>query len=168
MFRNMSAKLLLASLAVAALSGPAFGRGIQNWTYEKLMDGSDLIVIAKPIASVDIEEKEFPGFPFLPNFPTDTVVGVETTFEVQGVLKGEGERQEGEKRLKLTKIVLHHYRLNGRTPPNGPNLVAFDPQQPKTYLLFLKKAPDTGRYVPVNGQADPAMYSVIELKRPLE
>jgi hypothetical protein len=46
---------------------------------------------------------------------------------------------------------------------NGPELLSFESKGSTLYLLFLVRERD-GRYAPVTGQTDPALYSVIRLQ----
>ncbi len=73
---------------------------------------------------------------------------------------------KGDKTLKT--IVLHHYRLKDptRIPPNGPDFVSFKPpfdlEKSERFMLFLKRESD-GKYAPVSGQIDPALWDVVKL-----
>ena len=132
----------------------ALGRIKPLWSYQKMQEQADLIVIAKPISTTNTSERAV-----LPNIsPNVHVVGVETEFAVRVVMKGEGAVQ---------KITLHHYRLanveDGRVMRGAPQLVSFDPKQHPCYLLFLKKEAD-GRFAPVTGQTDPGADCVIKLE----
>jgi hypothetical protein len=84
-------------------------------------------------------------------------LGVSTEFDVRLVFKGKDA---------LKKFTLHHYKLadQRQTFVSGPDLIAFDSKPwPKPVLLFLVRERD-GRYAPVTGQTDPALYSVIQLQ----
>jgi hypothetical protein len=150
---DISMKTVLTLALLLSLPVIAFGRIRPVWTYERMYDNSDLVVIAKPVASTQLEEKMT-----LPNIsPAILVVGVETQLDVRLVLKGEP---------KTKTIALHHYAL--QKPADGltrgaPQLVSFDPKQPVCYLMFLKREAND-RYAPVTGQTDPAAESVIELE----
>ncbi len=78
-----------------------------------------------------------------------TVYGVETTFEVQAVLKGQPD---------VKTFILHHYdRGNAvdRLRMGGdPRFVYFEVKDKKRYLMFLKQEAD-GRYAAISGQYDP-------------
>jgi hypothetical protein len=81
-------------------------------------------------------------------------VGVQTTFRVCAVLKGD---------KALKRFTLHHFR-DARPDPhelNGPGVVTFDPARggEATFLLFLVRERD-GRYAPYGGQTDPGAQSV--------
>lgn len=146
---HCSYRAVLAILVILASAGIVDARGIATWSYQKLLDKSDVVVIATPTATSDSTEKlqnlEGSGQP---------VIGVETKFTVSAVLKGDKE---------IRTLVLHHYRDDGGIIPNGPCLVSFNPEMERTYLLFLVREGD-GRFAPTFGQVDPAVcgISVIE------
>lgn len=73
------------------------------------------------------------------------MIGVETKFSVIAVVKGT---------LINTPLVLHHYRPDRMTVPNGPEFLEFKPQERRTLRLWLVREAD-GRYAPVTGQTDP-------------
>jgi hypothetical protein len=148
----------LHSLVVVALSlftgaGIVGARPISAWSDEELLAKSDLVVIAIPTSTHDIRERfSYPSICF-----HRPVVGVETTFAVSAVLKGDYNRKQ---------LILHHYRLdNDRIGNafivNGPLLVFFDPARKQTFRLFLVRESD-GVYNPVSGQTD-ALLSVKSL-----
>ncbi len=132
------------------------------WTYSKLFETADRIVIAR--AKKTVEESGFPEKPYL--------VGVVTTFEVLHTLKGEGK--EG------TLLVRHLGYVRDekiRVPDNGPLLVRFLTKRlpvrypggaasldTPQYLLFLRKQ-DGGRYECVSGQLNPTA-SIKQLHEP--
>lgn len=159
-------KALLAALVLACCVTPGSkARTFSTLSYQGLLDKSDLVVIATPATkTTDTAEESF-----LPNiFSQDKdgnlskvrATGVETTFKVCAVLKGDKD---------LRQFVLHHYReASAKLTMDGPMLVYFDPsdmKQRNSCLLFLIREPD-GRYAPTGGQTDPA-YKVIS-KVPME
>ena len=82
---------LLTSLIVVISSS---ARPVAFWSYDKLTEEADVIIIATPTSSRDTREKTtFPGQSSVP------AVGVETSFEILSVLKGE---------KNLKKVVFHH------------------------------------------------------------
>lgn len=152
--KTLSLMCTLIALPMAA----ADARLIENWPYERLMEESDLVVVAK------VESfSEFDGTTEIPQFQ-GTIVPKIGTFRVAGILKGE---HEGE-----TLELVHCQLANDQFfPPNGPLLAQFETTgrlirietegeagsliqegQP-SYLLFLKRRED-GRYEPVAGQVD--------------
>jgi hypothetical protein len=142
---------VLASVLVLGMTGIATARAVRIWSYQELLDKSDLVVLATPAATNDTEEHID-----LPGFSGEHVIGVETKFSLSAVLKGD---------KALRNLVLHHYRTADGTNiphvPNGPSFVSFTPADERTaiqrtYILFLLREPD-GRYAPVVGQADPGL-----------
>jgi hypothetical protein len=122
---------------------------IRIWSYEELLEKSDLVVIATPAATNDTKEHID-----LPGVVGEHVIGVETTFTVSTVLKGD---------KGLRDFVFHHYRTtDGSNIPhvaNGPSFVSFKPVAnttigPRTFILFLVREAD-GRYAPIVGQTHP-------------
>ncbi|MDZ4815676.1 MAG: hypothetical protein SGI71_05370 [Verrucomicrobiota bacterium] len=124
---------------------------MQNWSYQELYDQADLVVIAKPISTLETTEKVV-----LPDISPGSVVGLSTEFDIRVVMKGD---------KSVKKVTLHHYKLADPQEwmRNGPNLASFDPKQKTRFLLFLHREAD-GRYSPVSGQVDPAWFSVIKLE----
>lgn len=120
-------------------------RLISHMSYQELLDKSDLVVIATPTSTNDTKERIG-----LPGLVAQPVVGVETKFEVSAVFKGD---------KALKDLVLHHYRADAITVSNGPNLVSFDPEKKRTFLLFLVRETD-GRYAPAFGQLDPGFCGI--------
>lgn len=148
--------LLLVTSALFAMTVLAAARAVRIWSYEELLEKSELVVLATPTATNDTKEHVD-----LPGFSGEHLVGVETRFIPSAVLKGD---------KALKSFVLHHYRTADGTNmphlPNGPGFVSFTPAQSpngiqRTYILFLVREPD-GRYAPVVGQADPG-FAVKEL-----
>ena len=133
-FLTLFASLLLV-ISISA-------RPVAIWPYDKLTEEADVIIIATPTSSRDTSEKTtFPGQSSV------AAVGVETTFDILSVLKGE-------KGLKT--IVFHHLRAEkpNEEMPDGPSPVAFKLEEKKRFLLFLKLEPD-GRLSSLTGQTDP-------------
>ena len=148
----------LTVAAVLAAAGLAHARPVPSWTYEKLAAEADLIVIATPTRAKDTGEKA--NVPYVQRVGKDGKAGpiravwVDTTFEVQVVLKGKDDPKE---------FVLVHLRETEpeKDPvPNGPNLLTLDLKGKKRYLLFLKRSGD--KFIPTTGQTDPA-WSVKDL-----
>jgi hypothetical protein len=148
---NMKTIRLLALITalLPGLAGIVAARGLRIWPYQELLDKSDLVILATPAATNDTKEQID-----LPGFAGEHVIGVETTFTVSAVLKGDKTPKD---------LVLHHYRtIDGQNIPhipNGPSFVSFEPVAnpsiaPQTFILFLTREAD-GRYAPVVGQTDP-------------
>jgi hypothetical protein len=141
--------LLLATACLLVATDIVAARAVRIWSYQELLEKSDLVVIASVTANNDtMEHIDLPGF------QGQRVIGVESRFAVSAVLKGD---------KTLKDFFLHHYRPgpDGMIVPNGPTFVYFavsengsTPQ--RTYMLFLKREAD-GRYAPVVGQSDPGL-----------
>jgi hypothetical protein len=122
----------------------------QFWSYETLTDKATVVVIATPTKTEETSElAALPNIVTVRSDGTNEPVmgkGVETTFDVLTVLKGE---------CNTNTFVLHHFKLaRQEIVLNGPGLVSFDPRDKKRYLMFLQREAD-GRYVAVSGQTDP-------------
>ncbi len=140
-------KKLLFTSVFLALASDCGARPVAYWPYEKLTKEADLLVIATPTRTVDTGEKmNLPGV--ARNNKPIAGLGVNTTFKVLAVLKGEQD---------LKSFVLFHLREAEpeEMAPNAPMLVSFDPKKNKRYLLFLKREAD-GRFSSLCGQTDPA------------
>ena len=148
--------LCVVSCVVLAAAGICPARPVPAWSYEKLVAGADLVVIATATAARDTKEPAV--VPGVSRAGVDgkvapvAAVGVETTFTLQAVLKGEAK--------DLKEFVVYHLRepdAQAQAPAvNAPMLVKFDVEARHKYLLFLKREAG-GRYVPVTGQTDPAI-----------
>lgn len=128
---------------------------MRHWSYQELLDKSDLVVIAAPTVSADTKEQiDLPGYTAM------RAIGVETQFKVSAVLKGD---------KALKNLVLHHYRAPKPDVSylNGPNLVSFDTSKKRSFLIFLVREAD-GRYAPTSGQTDPAHFAVHAIEGNLE
>jgi hypothetical protein len=161
-------------LAVAAATcwaaGPAAGRLVESWSYDRLFKEADLVVIAVPAG----EEKADDAFGERP-WHLD-VVGLNTTFDIKHTLKGEAEGEQ---------VKMLHFRF--ADPPKGKRVVIDDGPEfvavrrksltvregdrplhlwAPEYLLFLRRLKD-GRYEPVSGKVDPK-FAVRELSEPLD
>ena len=149
-------KTYLTLLAWTFIVFQSHARLMQIWTYDMLNDKAALVVIATPTKVVETSElMVFPNITTVyPNGQQEAVKGkgVETTFKVLTVLKGEPD---------IKQLVLHHYALASAPADGEPMLVSFKPEGNQQFLMFLQKETD-GRYVAVSGQTDP-QFSVIEL-----
>ena len=140
----MNPKLLIIVLLSLELMAPA--RAVRLWSDAELERAADLIVIATPLATIDLNEINSLGFTSTATFHS-RFRGEETTFRVRNVLKGMPEND---------RIVVHHYReeLAWGSPPNGPTFVTFVSPTTNEWLLYLVKD-GAKRYAPVTGQIDP-------------
>lgn len=141
--------VLLAAAFLLISTGVTAARVVRIWSYQELLEKSDLVAIATPTATNDTKEHID-----LPGFVGQRVIGVQTRFAVSAVLKGD---------RTLRGFVFHHYRPDphGVMVPNGPSFVHFElAEKPtliqRTFILFLVREAD-GRYAPVVGQADPGL-----------
>jgi hypothetical protein len=135
-------RYLLALILLLATAFLAEARIVEIWSYQRLEDRADLVVIGIVTSTTDTTEATV-----LPNLRPDVhVIGVSTEFRIGTVLKGNHN---------LKSCVLHHYRLANPDGVllNGPALVSFDSMARGHYLLFLTREVD-GRYAPVAGQVD--------------
>lgn len=149
--------------AMISLSLRAPARGVRLWSDGQLMGASDLVVVATPIETKDLQETTSLGW--------DTgrtgvrFRGVVTTFKVFDVIKGICD---------TNRIVLHHYREDGisvgkvsipavtngpvfmipSTLDNGPGFIGFVLNETNRLVLYLVKD-GPSRYAPVTGQIDP-------------
>ena len=88
----MNMKKIIPILSILLLATVAFARVHAYWSYDKLTKEADLIVIATPVSVQDTAERT--TFPDIVQTDTNNVrrpvpaVGVETTFAVLSVLKG--------------------------------------------------------------------------------
>ena len=153
-------KTYLTLLMSLCLVLESHARLMQAWTYDMLNDKATLVVIAMPTTVKETGElAALPHIVSIPTSPSGTNVnvmgnGVETSFDVLTVLKGEPSTKT---------LVLHHFSLvNLKAMSGGPFLVSFEPKDKKRYLMFLQKEAD-GRYVAVSGQTDP-MLSIIGIE----
>jgi hypothetical protein len=134
--------LVLAVLLTSPL--PTFARRVLQWSYQDLTKEADVVVIARAIESENTKDEHKSDWSI-------EFEGVNTRFEVLGVLKGETDKT----------ITLLHFEWGNAKPGkegddfirNGPHLIEFKKGIPE-YLLFLKRRSD-GRYEPVSGQIDP-------------
>src|SRR6266481_7572707 len=138
---------LALSLSLAELG---HARIAQSWTYEEMFNKADLVVLARFVSSEDTNERSV----LKENLPQPVdVLGVISRFDTCLILKGPKD---------VTKFELHHYKLNGPPVGNGPALIRVTAGRQPAFLMFLVKETN-GRYVPVTGQSDPAVFSVLEL-----
>jgi hypothetical protein len=154
-------------IALMGLAMPTTARLLENWSYERLMKESDLVVIATAVKTEATADKG-PEHSWPYEF-----VGQETTFKVTNAIKGKPPAE--------TFKVLHFKfgELKKREPKkelsgfdtaiiNGSQFVSFRTGEYKLilngetrmhstapdYLLYLRALKD-GRYEPVSGQIDP-------------
>jgi hypothetical protein len=132
-------------LAAALISVPAAflqARVFHMPSDEELLAKSDLVVVATPTATHETKDRVADFF----NFHAEAV-GVETTFAVSAVVKGDPATKE---------LILYHYWGRASAVPNGAMLVSFDPAKKEVFRLYLIRLAN-GRYAPAAGQMDAAL-----------
>jgi len=126
---------------------------LPSYSYEDMFAKSDLVVIAKPVASRDTGERKLDRH-VNPPVPVASVI---TQCDALYVLKGP----------KLKRFKLHHYRDVSRHDPNvvvigAPTGIRFDPSKNARYLMFLVRDA-VGLFAPFAGQTDVELISVQEI-----
>jgi len=136
----MNPKLLLSLALVLSGVLSVSARLVRSWSDAELMKASDLVVVATPLATKDLDETNSLGW------PAGGFRGVETTFKVFDAVKGMPVND---------RILLHHYRydISERSLSRGPDFVSFPQGSTNTLVLYLIKD-GTSRYAPVAGQVD--------------
>lgn len=153
--------LFIFLVALTSLTSEA--RMTKSWTYQELLQKSDLVAIATPVESTKdtTEVSELPNLPYIDKKGQHIgfkVIGVESKMKIAVTFKGKSSGKD---------LVLHHYRSQDSEMAqiDGPELASFDVRnlnRRHSYLLFLIKEKD-GRYAPTTGQTDPIPESIIEL-----
>jgi hypothetical protein len=157
---NTGRRLLASLLTVAFFAVPrsAVARLVEAWPYEKLTKNSDLIVVAVPVGTKEVNERK--------DFDRGNgayLQGVVTTFVVKGTLKGECGKT----------IEVLHYELKFEPKKVGviddaPTTIKFEASPPEKagagqeYCLFLKARKDK-RFEFTSGVDDPQL-SVREMR----
>jgi hypothetical protein len=138
---------VVAVLAISLLCCSAKGRPVRIWSEEELFEQADLVVLVKAAGT-----KEVPVMRKKPIKP-DAWIEVETTFDMQSVLKGEAAKKP---------LGVRHNKYYGKEGEfaviDGPSFVEFDAKKPRQYLAFLKAVKVDGEvayYEPLTGQYDP-------------
>ena len=141
--------VLVLSVTLASGQLTVIGRvPTEAQTYQEMFDKADLVVIASSISTKETKEQ-------LKLLGTVDVVGVETEFVTRLTLKGSKD---------ITHFILHHYQEpDDQFTANGPFLIKIKPGQHAGFLMFLVKDKE-GRYAPVTGQVDPALFSILQLR----
>jgi len=112
-------RIITGCLILSAATFIAWARFINARSYDELDKMSDIIVVARPVATNDTDEKTI-----LPRISPDVlVVGLSSEFEIIANLKGD---------KSLKKLVVHHYRFanpDQGVVVNPPMLASFDPKK---------------------------------------
>jgi hypothetical protein len=148
---------ILVCLMLLGLVFVSYSRSIIIYSFDELTDKATVVVIATPTTvTATTNQCTFDGGNIMGT-------GVETSFRILGVFKGD---------RNIKELTLRYFARS--TPESemkngvmigyldGPGLISFEPNSHKQYLMFLQKEAD-GRYVAVTGQEDP-IYSVQQLK----
>jgi hypothetical protein len=148
-----------ASPSVVARSG-------KRWTYREMLEKSDLVVIGDWSGTKETDERST----LAETAPPVRVIGVTTEFKASLVLKGPKD---------VKKLGLHYYKFqyeDDALRDLAPQLIRIlEPVERDgvnypgggRFLLFLSKEGD-GRYAPVTGQTNPAVYSVLNLREAVD
>lgn len=158
----MFLRILSASIICLGAATSSHARLIEDWSYDRLLNTADVVVIATVIGNKEWTEPiELPLF-------ADALEGRLATFKVEAALKG---KNPGD------KIELIHCRLKEDVSvENGPLLAEFrqkgrllhieavdgvrgkrtEQEATPQYILFLKARTD-GRFEPVAGQVDSSL-----------
>lgn len=151
----MFARALTAVFIVITAAVPANARTFQKWSYDRLNEKSDIVVIATVESTAGWDDPAD-----MPRFGETVFKGQLTSFKIRGMLKGE---------LAEPELKLVHYVVTANSRPGhglGGRAYVADFQKvvrdkdgndtgPPHYLLFLKRRKD-GRLEPVSGQVDSA------------
>jgi hypothetical protein len=124
----------------------ALARVIHVWTEAEMQKAAQLVVIGTVSDVRDLEETN------AVLWPSCKFVGVEATFAVSKILKGDFTNRT---------VVLHYYRFDPPhySPPNGPSFLDLTNSDTNQFIMYL--APDgVSRFAPVSGQLDPSMDAV--------
>jgi hypothetical protein len=154
-------------IGLFAFSTPTDARLIEEWSFERLMKESDVVVIATAVKT-EVTDDKGPEHSWQYEF-----VGQETTFKVTSTLKG---KLPGESfkvlHFKFGELKKSEPKTGRRFVDNaiinGPGFVSFRTGEhkltlnletrtistPPNYLLYLRALKD-GRFEPVSGQIDP-------------
>jgi len=133
---------VLVTLLTLVLTGVVGARLARMWSDKELLDKSELAVIATPTTAHDTKERGG-----MPGFEAQPIIGVETTFAVVAILKGDPTTKQ---------VILHHYRANRVQTINAPTFLSFDTKNRHNFRLYIVREAD-GRYAPVTGQIDPGL-----------
>jgi hypothetical protein len=140
----MKKRIPIVLLLLVGIS--AFARAIHVWTEAEMQKAAQLVVIGSVSDVRDLAETN------TVLWPSCKFVGVEATFSISKVLKGD---------LTNSTVILHYYRFDPPhfCPPNGPCFLDLTPGDTNQFLLYL--VPDgVSRFAPVSGQLDPSLDSV--------
>jgi hypothetical protein len=139
-------KKSMAIVLLLLISVSAFARIFRIWKEAEMQKASQLIVIGKVVNVRDSGETN------AVMCPPCKVLGVEATFAVSKVLKGD---------FTNNTVVLHYYRFDPSSCSldDGPSFLNLTPTNTNQFLLYLV-SDGASRYAPVSGQIDPSLDAV--------
>jgi hypothetical protein len=117
---------MLTTAFLLGFTGIVAARVVRIWSYQELLEKSDLVVLATPTATNDTKEHID-----LPGFVREHVIGVETRFAVSALLKGDEA---------LRDFALHHYRTT-----DGSNMWALHAKPVGRIVTFFLRRAYNGR-----------------------
>jgi len=144
---NPRTAFLMVAMSLCTTPSVVHGYASTYPSYDWMTANSDLVVIATPLARQEQgEDAQLPGVSQGPNRDPVPAVGIETTFSILAVLKGDEKLTGG-------TFALVHYREKVKdtsgTHRGGPMLVNFKAGEGSAYLMFLKDRGD-GRFEAVH------------------
>lgn len=129
----------MAAMLAVLFAFEVEARPARAWKDVELWNEAEIVVLATPQSTKDVA--------IAGESRPEYWIDVETTLDVQAVLKGKAD----------DKIIFRHARYAGgvMAVPNGPSFVMLDPAKRQQFLLFLKRGKD-GALEPLSGQMDAA------------
>jgi len=168
---NKFLKPSVAMLISILFATPTKARLIEVWTYNQLVEASDVVVVVEPLENQAAKDT-FPDMPA--RYSVGDFEATDTLFQVHTVLKG------GNNPVKALTVLHFSYSKQATNIMNGGLFISFPIErrtsqgidwssvqspgtplapapefrkQGKVYLAFLKARKD-GRFEPVRGQYD--------------
>jgi hypothetical protein len=139
-------KKSIPSVLLLLVGISAFARIVHIWTEAEMQKAAQLVVVGTVANVRDLDETN------TVLWPSCKFVGVEATFTVSKVLKGDFTNRT---------VRLHYYRFDPLhfCPPNGRSFIDLTSTETNQFLLYLV-SDGAARYAPVSGQLDPALDAV--------
>ena len=168
---NKFLKPIAAIFISILLATPTQGRFLEVWTYQQLVEASDLVVLVEPLENQAAKDT-FPDMPT--RYSVKDFEATDTLFKVHTVVKG------GSNPTKELTVLHFNYSKQATNTTNGGLFIVFPIErgtlqgidwssyrasgtpwlptqatrkQGRIYLAFLKLGKD-GRFEPVRGQYD--------------
>jgi len=145
----MKPRTAFLMVAMSLCTTPSVVQGYMSTypSYDWMTANSDLVVVATPVARQEQgEDAQLPGVSQGPDRDPVPAVGIETTFSILALLKGDEKLTGG------TFALVHHREKVKDTSgfrSAGPMLIDFKPGDGSAYLMFLKDRGD-GRFEAVH------------------